>query len=668
MEQSYSKGPRLLVVDDNENIHEDMRFTLTPGIADEYDEELESLKGELFGSLKPETKSVELPNYRIDDAWNGDEALTMVEAALLEGDPYRVVFLDVNVPPRKDGIRIAGQLWGVDPNLELVICTAYSDYTWEQISALYGHSDHLLFVRKPFDSVSIKQIALSLSTKWRHAQENRAHIESLEHEVRRRTLELERLVDRLRAEMSLRRDKEFRLARQAHYDPLTGLLNRNSFYVMAGEAVARASLNDESGLSLLFIDIDGFKSVNDRSGHSAGDRLLSDIALRIREAVSTEAYRLEAVVALMAGPVPDQAIFRLGGDEFTVLLASGDRDCVRAVAERIRTALGLPFFLRGHEVSVTSSIGASILFSDATDFGSLLKHSDAAMYKSKEFGNKVVFHDELRGTGWMDPTELAQDLSSDLNDSRFEIHYQRILGEDGLLAGMAAFARWHHDRFGLILPEDFLPVADHMNLLCELERGIIASACRQVASLTSRDHRHLFVLVHCSRITLVEPAFSAFLAQVLKESGLPPSRLNLAFDISSIHHGGEKALSAIGEIANIGIAVTIEGISHGQSISSLMRAMPAGTMLQPDMELLYHVSRKESDRLYLLNLIRQMLEHCARVLVGGIETQLQEEIIRKLPTLRQGFYYGGPVPFDSFVRELNGSWSGEVKMLESSKY
>ena len=645
-------SPRLLVVDDSDNIHEDMRYILETETADVDDKALESLKSALFGDEPEQPRPPEI-RYRMDDAWQGDEAIRMVREAYLGNDPYSIVFLDVNMPPGKDGIRVAGLLWEEDPHVEVVICTAYSDYTWEQVAALYGHSDHLLFVRKPFDSVSMKQIALSLSTKWRLARENRAHIAQLETEVKRRTAELEQTVSRLRTEMALRRDKEHQLARQAHYDTLTGLLNRYSFYAMVGKIAASVEKVEDGGHALLFVDIDGFKTVNDRFGHDTGDLLLVDIATRLREATGTQAVVLDAVVALLASAEPEQAVFRLGGDEFTVLLPPLPRLEIRNTAERILSALSARYVLRGREVQVACSIGVSILKGDAPDFGTLLKHADTAMYKAKEHGGAVVFHEDLRGTGWLDPTELAMELEPAIRAGHFENHYQHILDSEDQLVGMAAFARWRHERYGQVMPESFLPVAESLDLIALLERSILADACRQVASLTAREHRTLFVLVHCAAATLLEEDFPDFVRELRKTTGLAPGRLRIACDVAFVKNRPELAGRLFSELAGQGVRMVVEGVVDGQSIQSLVRTLPSGSMLQPARSLLVNLTTREGDRLFLLDLINRIRACGSEALVGGIETSAQAEVLTTLPVLRQGFLYGGPVPFDVFVREIN---------------
>lgn len=652
-----SECPRLLVVDDSDNIHEDMHYILGEDTDSWEDEALYTLKAELFGTLSKQTRAP-VRKYRINDAWQGTEAVEMVREAVAAGDPYSIVFLDVHMPPGLDGITVAGLLWEADPHVEVVICTAYSDYAWEQVASLYGHSDHLLFVRKPFDSVSLKQIALSLSTKWRLARDRRAHVEQLETEVSRRTAELEETVSRLQREVTLRQDKEHQLARQAHYDALTGLLNRYAFYVMVGKIAANPPADMSNGPALLFVDIDGFKTVNDRFGHDTGDLLLTEIAQRLRQAVGEQAVLLDDVVALSASPEPEQAIFRLGGDEFTVLLPTGVREDIRLVAKRILEAMDMPFVLRGREAHVTGSIGISLLQEDASDFGTLLKHADTAMYKAKEHRCAAVFYDELRGTGWLDPAVLAMELESALKAGHFENYYQHVFAPDGHLAGVAAFARWGHERYGMVMPEFFLPVAESLDLTGVLERGILALACRQMASLTARDHRSLFVLVHCATATLLAEDFPAFLADLRRSTGLAEGRLRLAVNLAFISGRPELAARVLEAIAACGVGIVVEGLVDSQSVQTLTRMLPAGSMLQPATPLLRHLATREEDRLFLINLLERIRSYGVDALVAGIETEAQAESFRSQSVFRQGFLYGGPVPFDVFVREMNRTQGG----------
>ena len=411
MDNNSRKSPRLLIVDDNENIHEDLKYILNQVPISETEHELQSLRSELFGdNISHLNVELQMYHYRIDDAWQGAEAISVVMNAITENDPYSIVFLDVNMPPGIDGIQTIGRLWEVDPHLEVVICTAYSNYTWDQIVALYGQTDQLLFVRKPFDSMSIKQIALSLSTKWYLARQNRQHIENLEFQVYKRTNELEKTILQLKSEISLRHAKEMQLVHLAHYDTLTGLLNWHSFYEFIGGMITSAPTETQFPThALLYVDIDGFKQINDQWGHDMGDHVLVEISSRIKQSAGSSPHLINEITSLMTVSKPETAIFRLGGDEFTLLLDYRNREEVSLCAEQIVSSLSDTFHLKNQDIHITCSIGISLLYGDATDFSTLLKHADISMYKAKEQGSSFVFYDELHKSNKLNPSTLLSD-------------------------------------------------------------------------------------------------------------------------------------------------------------------------------------------------------------------------------------------------------------------
>jgi serine phosphatase RsbU (regulator of sigma subunit) len=199
---------RILLVDDNAAIHEDFKHILMAGRSSP-DDEKAILEHELFSDS--ETLSMKnLPLYQIDDSFQGEEAIAMVDAADREGVPYAVIFMDVRMPPGMDGIQATSEIWKRHPNVEVVICTAHSDYSWNDIQRTFGNTDHLLFIHKPFDSVTIKQTALTLCTKWELDRQNREYINTLEARIAERTKDLQLLIkekeifiDHVREEMAL---------------------------------------------------------------------------------------------------------------------------------------------------------------------------------------------------------------------------------------------------------------------------------------------------------------------------------------------------------------------------------------------------------------------------------------------------------------------------------
>jgi two-component system, sensor histidine kinase and response regulator len=210
---------RLLIVDDNAEIHEDFKKILLAARR-EKDRDTQDMEALLFGDGAAKNAVAYAPDYEIDDAYQGEEAVAMVEKALAEGRPYAMGFMDVRMPPGIDGIETIKRIWEKYENMEMVICTAYSDYSWDEMLRKLGKTDHLLFIKKPFDAVAIKQIALALTAKWDLDCKNREHLKHLESEVMRRTAELRSMMAHLadlkeKAEAATRAKSEF-LANMSH--------------------------------------------------------------------------------------------------------------------------------------------------------------------------------------------------------------------------------------------------------------------------------------------------------------------------------------------------------------------------------------------------------------------------------------------------------------------
>ncbi|MDT8384078.1 MAG: diguanylate cyclase [Gammaproteobacteria bacterium] len=371
---------RILIVDDNESIHEDFRKVLIHEKNEDH-AALDDLEAELFGEDEAKTAAaniVETLAYEVDSAMQGQEALAMVDKAAEEGRPYALIFMDVRMPPGWDGIETISRIWIKHPYAEMVLCTAYSDYTWDDIVAKLGSSDKLLFLRKPFDAVAVQQMALSLIKKWNLGEQARHYVKNLEKEVQQRTLQLNNLLAELESKNAELASSNDQLKHAALHDSLTGLPNRILYHDRLEQAIRLAKRN-KTQFAVALMDLNGFKDINDQRGHLAGDYVLKTVATRVEAALRAS-----------------DTVARLGGDEFAFVLPTVDRESPSVAAEKIMAIFHEQVVMDsdGEMISVSGSIGIALYPDHGTDIDALIGKADAAMYVAKRAGNGICVHSE----------------------------------------------------------------------------------------------------------------------------------------------------------------------------------------------------------------------------------------------------------------------------------
>ena len=370
---------RILIVDDNESIHEDFRKVLIKEKNEDH-AALDELEADLFGEEEDEASAKKSKSdivYEVDSAFQGREALDMVNQAAADGNPYALVFMDVRMPPGWDGIETISRIWIDHPYIEMVLCTAYSDYTWDEIVEKLGSSDKLLFLRKPFDSVAVQQMALSLIKKWNLGEQARNYVKNLEKEVEQRTLQLQRLLQELESKNAELATNNNELKHASLHDALTSLPNRILFHDRLDQAI-KLSKRNESSFATAIMDLNGFKEINDNRGHLAGDHVLQTVAERVKSVLRAS-----------------DTVARLGGDEFALVLPTVDGERPIVVADKIMDAIKQPIKLEsGDTIQVGASIGIAIYPDHGDNNDSLIGKADTAMYCAKRKGGGICIHGE----------------------------------------------------------------------------------------------------------------------------------------------------------------------------------------------------------------------------------------------------------------------------------
>src|SRR5579872_4348573 len=345
---------RVLVVDDNQAIHEDFRKILSPSTGGQT---ISAAEAALFGGDVPIQQS--RPTFDVESALQGQDGVAMVALALAEGRPYSLAFIDMRMPPGWDGLKTIEELWKVDREVQIVICSAYSDYDWVEVLERLGSSDQLLILKKPTEPIEILQAASALSCKWQNARMLKRYVDGLEQVVTERTQGLEAANQQLRY--------------LASHDPLTGLPNRVLLDDRLGQAIALAE-REQQQFAVLLVDLDRFKTVNDSLGHRAGDDLLKEVARRLSSVIRGA-----------------DTLARLGGDEFVVVVSLHENSLSpEQLAERMIAALEPPMRLLGVDVHTAASIGIAIYPADGNTAQALMARADAAMYCAKERGGHAA--------------------------------------------------------------------------------------------------------------------------------------------------------------------------------------------------------------------------------------------------------------------------------------
>ncbi len=588
---------RILIIDDNVAIHEDYRKTLA--LKDLADKNLLELESELFGDSRPE---VQTENFNIDCALQGREGIDMAIRAKNEGRPYAVAFVDGRMPPGLDGIETIRELWQACPDIQVVLCTAYSDYSWRDIQKMLGESDSLVILKKPFDTVEVVQLAHALTRKW-----------ALDQEI------------------------QGRLHKLAFYDGLTGLPNRTLFLDRLEMVLQMGKRHGQAG-ALLFLDVDHFKRINDTLGHKVGDHLLKLLSQRM-----TACLRATDTVARLHC---QDVIARMGGDEFSVILPCLEQpDEATTVALRLAEQLTQPIDVDGNQVSLTTSIGITYFPEDGNDVETLLKNADLAMFNAKHKGpNAVMFYQESMNIAVMKRLTMENHLRQAIMRNEFSLHYQpQISLSTGQFTGFEALLRWNSPELGAVPPLDFIPLAEENGMIVTIGEWVLRTACAQARSWIEQGLPLQRMAVNVSLRQFLHNEFTQIVSQVLVESSLAPEQLELEITESMIMSDPPGVIRTLHELKDQGVQIAIDDFGTGYSSLGRLRDLPIDC-LKIDRSFVKGISmgmRHEP----ILNAVMIMAAGMGlRVIAEGVETQEQVDFLRTCQCPEaQGYLFSRPL-------------------------
>jgi diguanylate cyclase (GGDEF)-like protein len=609
---------QILIIDDNLSIHLDFQKILKiekPKAA------LNKLSQLVFGNVRNgETERNNLPSFQIHCASQGEEGIQYIQEALEKGKPYALAFVDIRMPPGLDGIETIKRIWALDNEIQIVICTAYSDYTWEETVEELGLTDNLLILRKPFDSVAVRQLACSLTKKWRLMQESKNREEILEKTVEQRT-------DSLQQTLNL-------LEYQSTHDNLTNLPNRTLLRDRVKQQIARAKRHNLT-FAVIFIDLDRFKLINDSLNHESGDALLKVISERLSKIVREE-----------------DTVARLSGDEFifvSVLPKIQKIEYIENIALRILETINKPLSIGDREMIISASLGISIYPQDGSTLEDLLRYADLAMYRSKALGgNQFQLYTSQLQKKCMARLEKESDLRRALIENEFFLEYQPqydLLNQK--LIGVEALIRWRHPKHGVLLPIDFIPLAEETGLIVPIGEWIIKTACLQNKDWQNKGLQPFPIAVNIATKQFMQPNFISMIKEILKITKLNSKYLEVEVTENVIINA-PNVVDSINELKKLGVSIVLDDFGSGHSGLNYLSSLPIDR-LKIDQSFIQNVNAEHSYEVILQAIIDMAKNLNLDLVVEGIENLNQLKYLEAHDCHKfQGFYLNKPMSAEQF--------------------
>jgi diguanylate cyclase (GGDEF)-like protein len=609
---------RILIVDDNAAIHVDFRKVLGPQAEHSAQAALDVLEANLFGETIAATAR---PNFEVDSAHQGQEGVAMVQQALTEGRPYSMAFVDMRMPPGWDGLKTIEHLWAADPDVQVVICSAHTDYDWTEVVQRLGHSDKLLVLRKPAEPIEVLQCATALARKWENDRLVKDHVLRLEEVITARTRGLEAANQQLR--------------HLATHDALTGLPNRVLLDDRLQQAIAHAA-RDMRSFAVLVCDLDRFKLVNDSLGHRAGDELLQEVARRLNAVVRTA-----------------DTVARFGGDEFVVIGTSiADDEEAADLAARVMDVMQAPVRIAAIDIHTSPSIGIAMYPDDGESVQALLAHADAAMYFAKQNG-RGNFRRYVAGmhAGTEERVQLESDLYSAVTGKQFELYYQpKVDTKSGDVRSAEALIRWVHPVRGVVSPAEFIPLAEECGLIGAIGGWVIREACRQARAWQIDGVPPLRVSVNLSASQFRDSGLVDSIRSALDDAGLEARYLEVELTESAVMSDPEQSIAILEQLSAMGVLVSVDDFGTGYSSMSYLRRFPIDKLKIDRVFINEIVSRPED-----ASIVRAIvsLAHSLRlkVVAEGVETPAQLDFLKSTGCDEyQGYHFSRPLPAAEFER------------------
>jgi diguanylate cyclase (GGDEF)-like protein len=513
-----------------------------------------------------------------------------------------IILLDLGLPDAQ-GLGAIRRTRAVAPDVPLVVLTGLDDESMAVQALQHGAQDYLI----------------------KGQIETRALLRALRYAIERKAMES--------AALAMARQ----MAHAAEHDALTGLPNRMLLNDRVSQAIIAAPHHMKK-VAVLFLDLDGFKHINDSLGHPIGDKLLQSIANRLVECARDS-----------------DTVSRQGGDEFVVLLSEVEQAEDAAIAaRRMLQTVAECYSIDRHDLHVTASVGVSVYPDDGLDAETLIKNADTAMYQAKESGRQSYkFFKPAMNVRAVERQSLEEGLQRALERRELTLYYQpQVNLTTGAITGAEALIRWMHPTRGLVSPADFIPVAEDCGLILSIGAWVLREACGQARAWMDAGLRATNMAVNVSAMEFRDQNFLENLFAILAETGLDPKSLELELTESVLMKHASSTAKILQTLRESGMRVAVDDFGTGYSSLSYLRKFPVDT-LKIDQSFIRQISTDGDDTTIVKAVIGMARDLKLRVIAEGVETPEQAVFLRACRCQEaQGYYFGRPVPPQQFAMLL----------------
>ena len=600
---------RILIVDDEPAMHDSYRRSFAP-VAGAGGDMLGAMAAELFGDddlvdTDPQTA------FALTHCLQGLDAVAMVEAALRDGDPFAVAFIDIRMPPGIDGKETARRIRALDPEINLVIVTGYSDFSPLDISKAAGPPDKIFYIAKPFEVAEVTQTATALAHRWQVDRELAA--------TRAQLAEKIVILEEQGLELAANESKAVHIA---NHDSLTEAPNRLAFLRALADK-ARGS----TGFATAMVDLDRFKIVNDTLGHLAGDDMIRQIC------------------AILQATIPEGGmVARLGGDEFGLMFESPGAEAAAMECERIIRACATTFRIFGHSVQGGASLG--LVYAEpagSRDSVDMLRRADLALNDAKQNGRGMVrLFDESMDESVRFRRRIEGGLSQSIERGELSLVYQPIVAREGLeVVGFEALLRWNTEEFGPVSPAMFIPIAEESNLIHELGDWVLEQALGVL-----QDWPNQYVSVNFSPRQFRRHNFVGHVVECAQRAGVAPNRVQIEITETAIFDDADRAAETLYKLRQMGFRISLDDFGTGYSSLYNIRKFALDS-LKIDRSFIDGMGRERESAAIVHSIIHLGHALGLGVIAEGVETEAQVQALRVAGCSHfQGYYFSRPVARD----------------------